>query len=162
VKADRKLGARLSPRQTHAYAPLKRAVRVLSTRAIDRRTRIGKALQAWRSELISDLGGIEQVSAAKLALVDAAVKSKLILDSIEVWIFEQPTLVNKRTRGVLPIVLHRNGLVSTLRGLLVDLGLDRRAREVPALGEYLNEKKKAAESRPVTPPVAEGEEEHTP
>src|SRR5439155_21004729 len=93
-RTDRELGARLSPRQTHAFGPLKRAVRVLSTRAVDRRTRIGKALQAWRSDMITDLGGIEELSAAKRALVDAAVKTKPILDSIEAWMFSQPSLVS--------------------------------------------------------------------
>jgi hypothetical protein len=135
VKSDVKLGARLSPTQTHAYGPLKRAVRVLGTRAVDRRTRIGKALQAWRSELISDLGGIENLSAAKLALIDSAVKTKLILDSIEVWMLQQPSLVSGRNRGVLPVVLHRNSLVGTLKGLLETLGLERRARKVPTLAE---------------------------
>src|SRR5215831_19233805 len=138
--ADARLGARLSPRQTHTYKPLKRAVRVLSTRAVDRRTRIGKALQAWRTELIDDLGGIENLSAAKIALIDSAVKTKLILDSIEVWILRQPSLVSGRSRGVLPVVLHRNALVGTLRQILADLGLERRAREVPTLREYLASK----------------------
>src|SRR5262249_20551722 len=113
----------------------KRAVRVLGTRAVDRRTRIGKALQAWRSELISDLGGIENLSAAKLALIDSAVKTKLILDSIEVGMLQQPYLVSGRNRGVLPVVLHRNLLVGTLKGLLETLGLERRARRIPSLAE---------------------------
>ena len=139
MKVDKGLGARLSPIQSHAYKPLKRAVRVLSTRAVDRRTRIGKALQAWRNELISDLGGIEHLSAAKLALIDSAVKTKLVLDSIEVWMLQQPSLVSGRNRGVLPVVLHRNSLVGTLKGLLETLGLERRARKVPTLAEVFAE-----------------------
>jgi hypothetical protein len=63
--------------------------------------------------------------------------TKLILSSINVWLLEQKTLVNGRTRGVLPVVLHRNALVTTLRGLLVDLGLKRRTRLLPALADYL-------------------------
>ncbi len=139
MKVDRSLGARLSSTQTHAYGPLKRAVRVLGTRAVDRRTRIGKALQAWRNELISDLGGIENLSAAKLALIDSAVKTKLILDSIEVWMLKQQSLVSGKTRGVIPVVLHRNSLVGTLKGLLETLGLERSARRIPTLAEvYAN------------------------
>jgi hypothetical protein len=139
VKVDRSLGTRLSSTQTHAYGPLKRAVRVLGTRAVDRRTRIGKALQAWRDELISDLGGIENLSAAKLALIDSAVKTKLILDSIEVWMLKQQSLVSGKTRGAIPVVLHRNSLVGTLKGLLETLGLERRARKVPTLAEVFAE-----------------------
>jgi hypothetical protein len=82
VNGDRGLGARLSPRQTHAYAPLKRAVKVLGTRAVDRRTRIGKALEQWRADLIADLGGLENISTQERAIIDEAVLTKLILSSI--------------------------------------------------------------------------------
>jgi hypothetical protein len=138
--ADRGLGARLSPTQTHAYRPLKRAVRVLGTRAVDRRTRIGKALNAWRRDLIADLGGIDQLSKQEQAILEEAVLTKLILSSINVWLLEQKTLVNGRTRGVLPVVLHRNQLVTTLKVLLDSLGLKRRQRTIPSLGEYLAQK----------------------
>jgi hypothetical protein len=57
MKQDKSLGARLSPRQTHAYGPLKRAVKVLWTRAVDRRTRIGKAPEAW-PRAYADRGGL--------------------------------------------------------------------------------------------------------
>jgi hypothetical protein len=57
-------------------------VNTLGNRAIDRRTTIGKALAAWRSELLADLGGLESVSTQELPLVEEAVKTKLILDSV--------------------------------------------------------------------------------
>jgi hypothetical protein len=90
--------------------------------------------------LIADLGGLEAVSTQELALVDEAVKTKLILDSVDAWLLSQPTLINKRARAVLPAVRDRNALVTTLRGLLTDLGLRRRVREAPDLGSYLAEK----------------------
>jgi hypothetical protein len=121
----------------HGLIPLKRAVGVLGSRTIDRRTAIGKALAAWRTELLADLGGIENVTTQELALVEEAVKTKLILDSIDAWLLSQPSLINKRTRSVLPVVRDRQALVATLRGLLGDLGLGRRTRAIPALGEYL-------------------------
>ena len=96
MKVDRGLGARLSPRQTHAYAPLKRAVKVLGTRAVDRRTRIGKALEQWRADLIADLGGLENISTQERAIIDEAVLTKLILSSINVWMLKQQSLVSNR------------------------------------------------------------------
>jgi hypothetical protein len=101
---------------------------------------MGRALAAWRSELLADLGGIEAVSTQELALVEEAVKTKLILDSVDAWLLSQPTLINKRTRSVLPVVRDRQALVSTLRGLLGDLGLKRRGKAMPSLGEYLSTK----------------------
>lgn len=45
--------------QTHGADTLKRAVKVLGKRYIAQGTIVGKALAAWRSELLADLGGIE-------------------------------------------------------------------------------------------------------
>ena len=128
-----------APRQytKHGIAHLKNAVNTLGSRAIDRRTFVGRALAAWRSELIADLGGIEAVSTQELALLEEAVKAKLMLDSIDAWILQQKTLINKRARAVLPAVRDRQSLVSTLRGLLGDLGLKRRSHNEPSLSEYL-------------------------
>jgi hypothetical protein len=126
--------------RTHGTHTLKRAVKQLGQRTIDRRTTIGRALAAWRSELLADLGGIEAVSTQELALVEEAVKTKLILDSVDAWLLSQATLINKRNRSVLPAVRDRQALVSTLRGLLGDLGLKRRSKTMPALSEYLEQR----------------------
>jgi hypothetical protein len=66
--------------RTHGVSTLKRAVYSLGNRSVDRRTTMGRALAAWRSELLADLGGIENVTTQELALIEEAVKTKLILD----------------------------------------------------------------------------------
>ena len=43
--------------QKHGLTSLKAAVNKLGGRVIDRRTTLGKALDAWRGELVADLGG---------------------------------------------------------------------------------------------------------
>lgn len=78
-----------------------------------------------------------------MALIEEAVKTKLILDSVDAWLLSQPSLINKRTRSVLPVVRDRQALVATLRVLLGDLGLGRRTRALPALGEYLRRSSRA-------------------
>ena len=136
AKSGREVGGRPT---THGRYSLMRGLSRASRRTtLDRRTSIGKALAAWRGELLADLGGIENVSTQELALVEEAVKTKLILDSVDAWLLQQPTLIAKRTRSVLPAVRDRQALVSTLRGLLSDLGLRRRAKTEPTLSEYLN------------------------
>lgn len=121
----------------HGLNSLKRALRELGPRGLDNRTSMAKALAAWRAELIADLGGIEQVATQELALVEEAVKTKLLLDSIDGWLLAQPSLIDKRKRAVLPVVRDRQALVNTLRGLLGDLGLRRRSTAGPSLTEYL-------------------------
>src|SRR5207237_218156 len=82
-------------------------VSTLGGRAIDRRTRIGRALAEKRSELIRDLGGADNLSKQELALVDEAIITMLLLGSVNAWLMQQATLVNKRSRSVLPAVRDR-------------------------------------------------------
>ncbi len=43
------------------------------------------------------------VSTQELALVEEAVKTRLILDSVDAWLLTQPTLINKRAKSLLPV-----------------------------------------------------------
>ncbi len=122
---------------------LKSAVKALGTRAIDKRTGVGKALAQWQFELVQDLGGAEAISTQQRAVVDLAVKSKLILDSIDNWLLQQPSLINLRRRALLPVVTQRQQLADGLLRALEKLGLERKAKPVPALSEYLEAKYQA-------------------
>lgn len=116
---------------------MKRAVKVLGGRVIDRRTSTGKALDAWRAELIADLGGREAVSTQELAVIDAAVKTKLLLDSVDVWLLKQPSLINHRKRSVWPVVAQRQALADSLCKSMTQLGLKKRAKPTRTLSDLL-------------------------
>ncbi len=135
---------RRRPYSRHGITRLKAAVRRLGPRVIDRRTTLGKALAQWRADLIQDLGGPDAVSTQRAALVDLAVRSKLILDSLDAWLLSQPSLVNKRTRSVLPIVRERQALADGLARYLQVLGLDRVERPPLDLGQYLQRRASAS------------------
>jgi len=45
-------------------------VKELGSRAIDRRTSVGRALAGWRPDLVEDLGGLERISTQEVALID--------------------------------------------------------------------------------------------
>src|SRR6266849_5886799 len=109
--------------QRHGLTRLEAAVQGLGGRVVDRRTTQGKALTKWRQELISDLGGADAISAQERALVDVAVRTKMLLDSVEA------SLVNNRTRALLPVVRVRQQLADGLSRQLQTLGL-RRAKPV--------------------------------
>jgi hypothetical protein len=129
-------------------ALLKRTVRALGNRTLDRRTSIGRALSAWRADLVRDLGG--DVSTQRAAIVDLAVKTKLLLDSIDAWLLTQPSLVNARKRTLIPVVRERQALADALARYLVQLGLERRARPVPDLTAYLATKTAERGSEPAS------------
>jgi len=44
-------------------------------------------------------------STQELVIVNLAVKTKLLLDSVDTWLLQQPTLVNARKRKIHPAVL---------------------------------------------------------
>src|SRR5262249_36922437 len=77
----------------HGLNRLTSTVKALGGRVIDRRTALGKSLARWRDDLLVDLGGPDAVSVQERAIVDLAVRTKLLLDSIDAWLLVQPSLV---------------------------------------------------------------------
>lgn len=136
------------PNLKHGLSTLKRAMRELGGRAIDGRTTIAKALGQWKAELINDLGGRDAISTQQAAIIDLALKTKLLLDSIDAWLVVQPSLVDRRRRAVLPVVRERQQLADALARYLVQLGLERRARRAPSLNEYVSQTYGADSSAP--------------
>ena len=105
----------------HGLTPAKQALRTWGERAIDGRTRQGKALAAWKADLLEDLGGPEQVSAQQLTVLEMAARTKILLDGIDAWLFEQPSLVNKSKRALFAVVRERQALADSRgRDLLPD------------------------------------------
>jgi hypothetical protein len=124
--------------QMHGLYALKGALMRVGYRAVDGRTSTGKALAKWRQDLITDLGG--DVSTQESAIIDLAVKSKLLLDSIDVWLLSQSSLVNMRKRSLIPVVKERQALADGLARYLSMLGLARRAKDTDNLETYIREK----------------------
>jgi len=122
--------------RTHGLYIVKRAVKEVGLKAIDGRSAVGRALSQWRSDLVRDLGGEDTISTQQQALVGLAVKSKLLLDSIDAWLLQQPSLVNKRKRTLLPVVRERQQLADGLARYLGQLGLEKRVK-VKTLAEIL-------------------------
>ena len=102
----------------------------------------GQVLREWRSALVDDLGGETAVSAQQRAVVELAAKTYLFLGSVDRYLLEQPSLVNKSRRQLFPIVLQRQQLADALARYMRDLGLERRAREA-TVSSWLSEKPKS-------------------
>lgn len=86
---------------------------------------------------MADLGGEDRLSTQELALVDLAVRDRLLLESVDAWLFEQPRLVNARRKAVYPAVVERQKLAEGFTRRLQALGFQRRSRPTPSLQEYL-------------------------
>jgi hypothetical protein len=94
-----------------------------------KRTALGRALAEWRDALLADLGGADKVSTQQRALLDLAVRSKLLVDSVDAYVLSMPSAVNKKKRCLHPVVRERSALVGQLQSLLRDLGLERREED---------------------------------
>jgi hypothetical protein len=122
-------------RSRHGLSALKARVSARGMAGVDGRTTAMRAVAAWKADLVRDLGG--DPSAQKLTLIDAATKTMLFLNHVDSYLMQQPSLVNKRKRAILPILRERQALVDSLARLLSQIGLERQARPVPKLDEYI-------------------------
>ena len=137
--------------RTGLYAA-RRALQTFGSRALPpRSTALGRALHEWREALLADLGGVDAVTTQQLALVEMAVRGKLLVDSVDAYVLSMPSPVNRQRRCLHPVVRERQALVGQLQSLLRDLGLDRRAKPVPELTTYL-----ATRTAQTAPEPAEG------
>ena len=88
-------------------------MKTLGLASIDKRTVAARALLGWQATLVHDLGGPTAVTAAQLALVELAVRTKLYVDHVDAFLLEQPSLILRRHRlkgRLLPLVLERQRL----------------------------------------------------
>ncbi len=72
--------------------------------------------------------------------MDMTVRTRLYVDSLDAWIMEQESLVNRKRKSVLPVLRERQQLVDSLARILGQLGLERKAKPVPVLAQYIAEK----------------------
>lgn len=116
---------------------VKRAIQLRGLAALDQRSHTARALLDWRRDLLTDLGGKEQVTAAQYALVEMAARTKLFIDHLDAWLLARPQLVIYRKRSAFPVLIQRQHLVDSLVRILSQLGLERKGPKALDLGEYL-------------------------
>jgi hypothetical protein len=133
---------------------VKKKIAVHGIGIVSRNTVGGKLLFAWRNALVDALGGESNVSPQQLQLIDCCCREKLFLDHCDAWLMEQPSLTQGKRKGVLPVLLDRMKIATALKQTLSMLGLQRVAKKLPTLEEYLakreEEKKAAAQREPIT------------
>lgn len=128
-------------RQRHGLHTMKQAIKTLGERGLSivkKSSKLGRVLDQWTEGLIADLGGRENISQQQATIVEMAMRTKLMLDSIDAWMLQQPSLINTKRRQLYPVVLQRQQLADALARYLAQLGLERRAKSAPTLQDYIN------------------------
>jgi hypothetical protein len=59
-----------------------------------------------------------------------ATRTKLLVDHLDAYILEQPSLVNRNKRSAYPVVAQRQSLAESLVRILTQLGLKRHANRI--------------------------------
>ncbi|QTP55426.1 hypothetical protein HNO51_12485 [Billgrantia sulfidoxydans] len=94
---------------------------------LDGRTGIAQTMRSRYAAMTSDLGGAESLSYAQRSLVERALW-------LEYWLQQQEVeLAEGKEFDVSRWIQAANGL----QGILAKLGLERKARDVPSLADYL-------------------------
>ncbi len=117
----------------HGLNAVKARVKLRGLAAIDMRTVAAREMLAFRDELVAAVGGDTELSPQRRKLVDLAARASLYLDHLDAWLAGQQTLVNRRSRSVLPVLLQRQSIAEHLARLLDRLGLDRAIAKTPTL-----------------------------
>src|SRR5215510_1838284 len=106
------------PYSRHGLNAVKARVRLRGLAAIDVRTVAAREMLAFRDELVAALGGDTGLSPQRRKLVDLAARASLYLDHLDAWLAGQQTLVSRRSRSVLPVLLQRQSIADHLARLL--------------------------------------------
>ena len=111
---------------------------------------VEQAARAWRDDVLSDLGGVTNISAARMALVNAALGSLIILASVDRYLFAlagADGLTSRKHRRLFPVVEQRMRIADSLARQVQALGLDRAKTTPTDLNAYITEKYGHAEQQ---------------
>src|SRR5690349_18806389 len=130
---------RQKPRRTyrkHGFTGLLRGRSKADAGQMDKRSATYQAMAQYRADLLSSLGGVENLSAQELTLLELCVRDHLILQSIDGYLL-QAGLFNKKKRTAYSLTMQRMQLADSLTRRLQSLGLKRRAKPTRSLTELL-------------------------
>ena len=75
-------------------------------------------MAARREAIERDAGGAEQLSQLKHDLVDRYLRTVVLIESVDAYLFEQQSLVNRRKKALFPVVRERAVAAPRFRLLL--------------------------------------------
>lgn len=144
VAPNRERGAQRGNRnaKSHGLFSLQRRLKNAGLRKNDGRSAIERIKADWKGEIRTARGG--ELSPQHETILEAAANTWLLLASVDDWLLDQTSLVNRMRRELIPVIQQRSALVRSLRELLNDVGLTRVAKEVETLGEYLASRAESA------------------
>jgi hypothetical protein len=124
----------------HGLTQAKTALQRYGARAIDGRTKAGRELAQWTQQLVDDLGGHDQITEMQRTVIELAARTRYLLNGIDAWLIDQPSLISKSKRKLFDVVKERQRLSDAVAGYMAQLGLERRQPKGIDLTAYLESK----------------------
>lgn len=112
---------------------------------VDMRRREDRAVFSTVQAIEEDLGGSSAISAQRKVILDGIARKLRDLFKIEAYLGGLTSIVNKRRRCLLPVVLEKHRLLESIARDLERVGLERRKRDPLDLKAYLAERTPAAQ-----------------
>lgn len=123
---------------THGLHRMKLMLRELGTTPFDGRTAIAVALRNYAEGLEADLGG--SPSTAQATIIDLCCRQKVLLDSVDSWLFNNtPIKVEGDDVKLASVIKDREQIAVNLAKYLNMLGLERRQKSVTDLAVAFKE-----------------------
>ena len=123
----------------HGLYPLKHAVTARGLAALDRRSKPYRDLIERRAQFVAELGGEDAITKQQEVVVDMIARETLFLDQLDSWLLAQDAILVGRGRKkvLLPAFRERDSLVKRIYAGLQLIGLERKAKPVPTLADYV-------------------------
>jgi len=118
--------------RTHGLRGLRTAVTQLTTRRLDGRTLVARAVRQWKEDVRRDLGG--DLSRAQETVLEGAARKLVLRDSLADFLARQPTIVTKK-RQALPVLASFLQVTDSLNRDLERLGLERKQKRIDIVAE---------------------------
>jgi hypothetical protein len=123
----------------------------------DRLAPLEVAVRRWKADLIADLGGKANVSTAMEITIEQAADAWITWSSLSAYkntLAGVGGIVNRRHRRAYGIVQDCERASIALNKLLTTIGLERRAKRVPTLQEYVATRYSGV-SKGASPPIGD-------
>src|SRR5215468_10499531 len=134
--------------ETHGYYRRKIKLEAGSFEDLNFSSSGGEQLPKRFIELLNHCGGEHLVSAVRRRIIERVVFTEYQLDCLDLYLVELgQRIVNRRKRTSIPIVRERDALVSMLRKLYDQIGLDPTMPPIPTLAECMAATTKAWSDR---------------
>jgi hypothetical protein len=124
------MGTKTGDGKTISTRNVRTRIQLRGLSQVDKRFAAAKSLIAWRDAVVADLGGEENLTAMKRAVVEEATRAKLFLDHVDQYLLSLDTVIDKRSRRVRAIVEQRMRVGEHLMKQMDRLGLERQMKAV--------------------------------